>query len=166
MQDWVEGPIPLWARRKGFAIYDPANAANNRPWKNNAGADVAGFSNLDRVQNLNFEQWGGQPFTYRKWFLDNAVAFAYLTDARSLGLFLNAFADPNEPDIDAQYSNTRSSAGRRPTTRGLPFLEVVVVPEPAVSGTLRFGRAGAAAGSASAAFSRVSRSEFRVKMVR
>ena len=128
-QDWVEGTSATAGATKGFALYDPANNANNQTWKDRSGADVGGFLNLDKVENVNFEEWGGTPYSYRKWVLDGDVAFAYLTDSLSLGLFLNASDAGNAGNIDAQYSNNEiySRDSTNPTV--LPFLEVSVIPE-------------------------------------
>jgi hypothetical protein len=138
-QDWVEGTSATAGATKGFALYDPANNANNQTWKNRSGADVAGFLNLDKVENVNFEEWGGTPDSYRKWVLDGDVAFAYLTDPLSLGLFLNASDGPNPGGEFAQYSNneTYSRDSLNPTV--LPFLEVSVIPEPGPLSMLGLG---------------------------
>ena len=129
-EDWVEGDATFGAT-KGFAVYDPANPANQRTWKNNAGTDVAGFLNLDKVENAVFEEWGGTPYTYREWILDDAVALAYLTDPLSLGLFLNASDQGNAGNELAQYNNTEVYSRETTNTGRLPFLRVTVVPEPA-----------------------------------
>jgi hypothetical protein len=136
-QDWVEGTNTTVGATKHYAIYDPANSANNRTWKNSAGNDVQGFFNntgapnggLDTVQNANFEEWGGEPFTYRQWLLDDNVAFTYLKDQFALGLFLNA-SDAGSGNNDDKYSNTEtwSREANDPSVR--PFLQVTVIPEP------------------------------------
>jgi hypothetical protein len=138
-EDWVEGSDVTFGATKAFAVYDPNNAANNRTWKNRSGADVAGFLNLDRVENAVFEEWGGTPYTYREWILDDAVAFAYLTDPLSLGLFLNASDQPNVGGELAQYNNTEVFSRETTDTGRLPFLKLTVIPEPAASGLLACG---------------------------
>jgi hypothetical protein len=144
-QDWVEGTNETAGATKSYAVFDPDNPANNRRWKDISGNELTGlepiypFLRLNRVQNATFEQWGGQPFTYREWVLDDDVAFAYLTDPLSLGLFLNAFDDPNEPDIDAQYSNTEVFSRETSTPEQLPFLRVIVVPEPGLLSIVGLG---------------------------
>ena len=82
-EDWVEGTNNTVGATKGFAVYDSADSNNNRTWKANDGSDVAGFLNLSRIENAAFEEWGGEPYTYRKWVLDDEVAFAYLKDPLS-----------------------------------------------------------------------------------
>ena len=71
--------------------------------------------------------------------LDGDVAFAYLTDPLSLGLFLNASDAGNVDNIDAQYSNNEiySRDATNPTV--LPFLEVSVIPEPGPLSMLGLG---------------------------
>jgi hypothetical protein len=139
-QDWTEGDATMGAT-KGFAHYEPANPANNRQWARNDGTPVAGFLNLDKVQNAVFEEWGGQAYTYRTWTLDDNVAYSYLTDPRSLGLFLNAtdttpYGDPVNYSNTEVYSKDTSNVSRR------PFLEVTVVPEPTALGVLGVGSIG------------------------
>lgn len=141
-QNWVEGTNATSGATKGFAFYDPANPATNQTWKNRAGVDVAGFFNLDRVENAIYEEWGGLPYSYRKWVLDDNVAFAYLTDPLSLGLFLNAF-DPFPPgNDDANYNNTEIYSREATDLGTLPFLELIVVPEPTGFGLLAAGALG------------------------
>ena len=134
-QDWTEGTNSTLGATKGYALWDPANPDGSLPWKRNDGTPLApsdrSFQMLDKVENLNFEQWGGEPYTYRAWALDDHVEYAYLTDPLSLGLFLNASADPAETDIDTQYSNTEVFSRETTNTSRKPFLEVTVVPEPA-----------------------------------
>ena len=138
-QDWVEGSNDTFGATKAFANYDPANPANNRTWKDISGSDVAGFFNLGEVENASFEEWGGDAYTYRKWVLDDAVEFAYLTDPLSLGLFLNASDAGNPDDIDAQYNNTEIYSREVTDPDRLPFLEVIVIPEPSSFAMLGFG---------------------------
>jgi hypothetical protein len=137
-QDWTEGSDSTAGATKGYALYVPNDAANTRQWTNRSGAPVNGFINLDKVENAVFEEWGGQPFTYRKWVLDDNVAFAYLTDPLSLGLFLNA-SDQAVGDLDAKYNNTEVYSRETTNTSRLPFLEVIVVPEPNTISVVAFG---------------------------
>jgi hypothetical protein len=138
-QDWVEGSDTTAGATKGYALYVPGDPANTRQWTNRSGAPVSGFINLDKVENAVFEEWGGQAFTYRKWVLDDNVAFAYLTDPLSLGLFLNA-SDQNTADpLDARYSNTEVYSRERTNPAQQPFLEVIVVPEPNTISVAGFG---------------------------
>jgi len=131
-EDWVEGTDATFGATKGFAVYDPNDPSNNRTWKNRTGVDVAGFLNLDKVENAAFEEWGGSPYTYREWILDGAVAFAYLTDPLSLGLFLNGSDQGNAGNELAQYNNTEVYSRETTNTGRLPFLRVMVeaIPEP------------------------------------
>jgi hypothetical protein len=129
-RDWVEGTDTTVGATKNYAFYDPVTPANNLPWKNLAGTDVRWFLNLDKVENANFEEWGGQAFTYRQWRLDDNVAFTYLTNASALGLFLNASDAPNPGGDPAQYSNTETFSRERADPAVRPFLQVTVVPEP------------------------------------
>ena len=138
-EDWVEGTNATFGATKGFAVYDPGDPANQRTWKNRAGSDVAGFLDLDKVENASFEEWGGTPYTYREWILDDAVAFAYLTDPLSLGLFLNASDQGNAGNELAQYNNTEVFSRESTNTERLPFLRVTVVPEPASGSLLACG---------------------------
>lgn len=138
-QNWVEGTNLTSGATKGFAFYDPANPGSSQTWKNRAGADVPGFLNLDRIENVAYEEWGGSPFTYRKWVLDDNVAFAYLTDPLSLGLFLNSSDAGNPDDIDAQYNNTEVFSREHTDLGALPYLELTVIPEPGFSGLVMFG---------------------------
>jgi hypothetical protein len=131
-EDWVEGSDTTFGATKGFAVYDPNDPSNNRTWKNIAGADVA-FLNLDKVENAAFEEWGGAPYTYREWILDDAVAFAYLTDPLSLGLFLNASDQGNVGNELAQYNNTEIYSRETTAPERQPFLRLTVIPEPATS---------------------------------
>jgi hypothetical protein len=94
--------------------------------------------NLDKVENSAFEEWGGEPYTYRKWVLDDSVALTYLTDPLSLGLFLNASDAGNDGNDLAKYNNTEVFSRETTNTARLPFLEVVVVPEPTASSILGF----------------------------
>jgi hypothetical protein len=130
VQGWIEGTNSTSGATKGFAFYDPSNPANNLSWKNRAGVDVATFLNLDKVENANFEEWGGVPYTYREWVLDDSVAFAYLTDPLSLGLFLNASDVGNDGNELAKYNNTEVYSRETTNTSRLPFLRVIVIPEP------------------------------------
>ena len=129
-QDWFEGTNLTGGATKGYALYDPSDPLNNLAWRNRAGNAVNGFLNLDRVENAVFEEWGGSPFTYREWVLDDFVAFAYLTDALSLGLFLNASDQPNPGGIEAEYNNTEVYSRERTDPLQRPFLKVTVIPEP------------------------------------
>jgi hypothetical protein len=138
-QNWIEGTNTTSGATKGFAIYDPANTANTRPWTDRSGATITGFLNIDKVENASFEEWGGQPFTYREWILDDSVAFAYLTDPLTLGLFLNATDAGNDGNQNAKYNNTEVFSRETTNTARLPFLEVVVVPEPTVVSCLALG---------------------------
>ena len=70
-QDWVEGTNSTLGATKNFAIYDPANPANNRPWKDNAGNDVPRdpgtgepSSIVPKIENAVFEEWGGEPLLF------------------------------------------------------------------------------------------------------
>ena len=138
-QDWVEGTNTTSGATKAYAFYDPANPANNQTWKDTAGIPVAQFFNLPRIENAVYEEWGGMSFTYRKWVLDDNVAFAYLTDPLSLGLFLNAF-DPYPPgNDDANYNNTEVFSRETADLLQRPFLEVIVIPEPGFSALLMTG---------------------------
>lgn len=137
-EDWVEGTDTTFGATKMFAVYDPNEPSNSRTWKNIAGADVA-FLNLDKVENAVFEEWGGAPYTYREWILDDAVAFAYLTDPLSLGLFLNASDQGNFGNELAQYNNTEIYSRETTAVDRQPFLEVTVIPEPATTVLLGFG---------------------------
>jgi hypothetical protein len=128
-EDWVEGSNSTFGATKNFAVYDPANPANNRTWKNIAGTDVQWFYQLDKIENATFEEWGGQPFTYRSWLLDDNVAFAYLTEPLARGLFLNASDGPNAGGIEAQYSNAETYSRETTDETVRPYLEVIVVPE-------------------------------------
>jgi hypothetical protein len=74
-EEWIEGTDATFGATKMLAVYDPNDPSQNRSWKNIAGVDVA-FLNLDKVENAAFEEWGGSPYTYREWILDDAVAFA------------------------------------------------------------------------------------------
>jgi hypothetical protein len=146
-EDWVEGTDATFGATKAFAVYDPNDPSNNRTWKNRTGVDVAGFLNLDKVENAAFEEWGGSPYTYREWILDDAVAFAYLTDPLSLGLFLNGSDQGNAGNELAQYNNTEVYSRETTNTGRLPFLRVTVdaIPEPAsvmllACGAARLGR--------------------------
>jgi hypothetical protein len=130
IEGWIEGTNSTAGATKGFAFYDPSNPANNLTWKNRSGVDVATFLNLDKVENASFEEWGGVPYTYREWALDDAVAFAYLTDPLSLGLFLNASDVGNDGNDLAKYNNTEVYSRETTNTSRLPFLRVIVVPEP------------------------------------
>jgi hypothetical protein len=136
-QPWFEGNA-LGGATKAYALYDPANPANNLPWRKRDGSTVTDFFRLDKVENAVFEEWGGAAYTWRKWVLDDFVAYTYLTDPLSLGLFLNA-SDLAVGTLDAKYSNTEvySKETGDPTRR--PFLELIVVPEPASVGLLGFG---------------------------
>lgn len=129
-EDWVEGSNETLGATKGFAVYDPVDSNNNRTWKRSDGTEVAAFLNLERIENAVFEEWGGDPFTYRRWVLDDEVAFAYLTDPQSLGLFLNSSDAGNAGNELAQYNNTEVFSREAPDPSRLPFLEVDVVPEP------------------------------------
>jgi hypothetical protein len=120
-QDWVEGSNSTAGATKGFALYDPTNAANNLQWTNNSGTPVASFLNLDKVENAVFEEWGGQPYTYREWVLDDVVAFTFLTDPNSLGLFLNASDVGNDGNDLAKYNNTEIYSRETTNTSRLPF---------------------------------------------
>jgi len=128
-EDWVEGTNDTLGATKNFAVYDPANPANNRTWKNAAGTDVQWFLQLDKIENAAFEEWGGDPFTYRSWLLDDNVAFAYLTEPLARGLFLNASDADNAGGIEAQYSNAETYSRDATDETVRPFLEVIVVPE-------------------------------------
>jgi hypothetical protein len=130
VQGWIEGTDSTSGATKGFAFYDPSNPANNLTWKNRAGVDVATFLNLDKVENPFFEEWGGAPYTYRDWVLDDTVAYAYLTDPLSLGLFLNASDVGNDGNDLAKYNNTEVYSRETTNTSRLPFLRVIVIPEP------------------------------------
>jgi len=141
---WFEGTDFTFGATKLFALYDPSAPGNNRTWKNRAGADVSNFLALDKVENASFEEWGGTAYTYRKWVLDDFVAFTYLTDPASLGLFLNASDAGNAGNLDAQYSNTEIYSKDTTNVSRRPYLEVIVVPEPAslillASGTTAVG---------------------------
>ena len=138
-QDWVEGTNSSVGATKSFALYDPTDNANNQTWKNRSGADVAGFLELDKVENASFEEWGGEAYTYREWVLDDDVAFTYLTDPLSLGLFLNASDAGNDGNEAAQYNNTEVFSRETTNTSRLPFLEVTVIPEPSSVTMLAFG---------------------------
>jgi hypothetical protein len=138
-QNWVEGSDTTAGATKGYALYDPTNAANNLSWTNRSGSPVASFLNLDKVENAAFEEWGGQAYTYRKWVLDDIVAFTYLTDPLSLGLFLNASDVGNDGNDLAKYNNTEVYSRETTNTSRRPFLEVIVVPEPTSVSTLAFG---------------------------
>ena len=138
-QDWVEGTNTTSGAVKDFAFYDPANPANNQTWKDTAGNPVPQFFNLPRIENAVFEEWGGMSFTYRKWVLDDDVAYAYLTDPLSLGLFLNASDAPNPGGIDAQYNNTEVFSREFSDNLQRPYLEVIVIPEPGFSALLMTG---------------------------
>jgi hypothetical protein len=137
-QDWVEGTDTTNGATKGYAFYDPANPANSLQWKNRSDTPVAGFFNLDKVENSAFEEWGGDPYNYRKWVLDDFVAFTYLTDPLSLGLFLNASDQGNDGNDLAKYNNTEVFSRETTNTARLPFLEVIVIPEPSASSILGF----------------------------
>jgi hypothetical protein len=103
---------------------------------------VGGFLNLDRIQNAAFEEWGGEPYTYRKWVLDDDVAFAYLTDPLSLGLFLNSTDVGNEGNELAQYNNTEVFSREAADSSRHPFLQVEVVPEPSTSAVVALASMG------------------------
>ena len=135
-QDWTEGSDTTAGATKGFALYDASNAANNLQWTNRSGTPVATFLDLDKVENASFEEWGGDPYTYRAWMLDDSVAFAYLTDPLTLGLFLNASDAGNDDNDLAKYNNTEVFSRETTNTSRLPYLEVVVVPEPTTSALL------------------------------
>jgi hypothetical protein len=64
------------------------------------------------------------------------VAFAYLTDPLSLGLFLNASDVGNDGNDLAKYNNTEVYSRETTNTSRLPYLEVTVVPEPKGAGLL------------------------------
>jgi hypothetical protein len=130
--DWTEGTNQTLGATKGFAHYDPSGATPNLPWTRNDGSAVAGFINLDKVQNAVFEEWGGQAYTYRAWTLDDDVAYTYLTDPLSLGLFLNA-ADTTPYGDAVNYNNTEVYSRDTGNIPRRPYLEVTVVPEPASS---------------------------------
>jgi hypothetical protein len=136
-QDWTEGDAVQGAT-KAFAFYDGVGSPNNRQWTRNDGTPVAQFNNVDKVQNAMFEEWGGQAFTYRGWTLDDNVAYTYLTDPLSLGLFLNA--TDTTPHGDAvNYNNTEVYSRDTTNVSRKPYLEVTVVPEPAGLGILGLG---------------------------
>ena len=141
-QDWTEGTNATLGATKGYALWDPSNPGNNLQWARKDGTLIEptdrSFNMLDKVENASFEEWGGDPFTYRAWALDDHVEYAYLTDPLSLGLFLNARADPAEPDINTQYSNTEVFSRETTNLSRRPYLEVTVVPEPAAVGLLAF----------------------------
>ena len=135
-QNWIEGSDTTGGATKGYALYDPTNPANNLQWTNRSGTPVSTFLALDKVENAAFEEWGGQAYTYRKWILDDDVAFAYLTDPLSLGLFLNASDVGNDGNDLAKYNNTEVYSRETTNTSRLPYLEVTVVPEPKGAGLL------------------------------
>ena len=130
-QDWTEGTNSTAGATKGYAHWDPDTQTGLR-WRDRAGNEVSGFLALPEVQNANFEPWGGEPYTYRAWTLDDDVAFAYLTDPLSLGLYLNA-SDQGPGDELADYNNTEVFSRETTNTSRLPFLQVTVVPEPGAS---------------------------------
>ena len=127
-QDWVEGTNTTAGATKGYAVWDPATQTGQR-WRDTAGNEVGSFLALPEVQNANFEPWGGAPYTYRAWTLDDNVAYAYLTDPLSLGLYLNASDQGPGGDL-ADYNNTEVFSRETTNTSRLPFLQVTVVPEP------------------------------------
>jgi hypothetical protein len=136
--DWTEGTNATLGATKGFAHYDPSGATPNLQWTRNDGTAVAGFINLDKVRNAAFEEWGGEPYTYRTWTLDDNVAYSYLTDPNSLGLYLDAI--DNTPFGDTvNYNNTEVFSRDTANVSRRPFLEVTVVPEPTGSGVLGLG---------------------------
>jgi hypothetical protein len=137
-EEWIEGTDATFGATKMLAAYDPNDPSQNRSWKNIAGVDVA-FLNLDKVENAAFEEWGGSPYTYREWILDDAVAFAYLTDPLSLGLFLNASDQGNAGNELAQYNNTEIYSRETSAVERQPFLELTVIPEPASTALLGIG---------------------------
>jgi hypothetical protein len=138
-QAWIEGSNATNGATKGFALYDPAQPGNSLMWRDRSGNSVATFLNLDKVENAIFEEWGGSPYTYREWVLDDFVAFTYLTDPLSLGLFLNASDFGNDGNELAKYNNTEVYSRETTNTSRLPFLKVTVVPEPAALGLLGLG---------------------------
>jgi hypothetical protein len=138
-QDWTEGDATQGAT-KAFAHFEGIGEPNNRQWARRDGTPVSEFLNLDKVQNAVFEEWGGEVFTYRGWTLDDNVAYAYLTDPVSLGLFLNA-TDTGPGNDDVKYNNTEVHSKEGPVDRR-PYLQVTVVPEPGAAGLLALGAIG------------------------
>lgn len=134
-QDWIEGTNATFGATKGFALYDPLDSSRNEPWRNSAGNEVPTFLALDRIENRFFEEWGGEPYTYRRWVLDPDVAFAYLTDPLALGLFLNASDAGNLGNDAARYNNTEIFSRDTTNLARRPFLQVTIVPEPKAAAT-------------------------------
>jgi hypothetical protein len=140
-QDWTEGTNTTFGAAKAWANYDASTPANNRQWTRRDGTPVSEFLQLDKVQNAAFEEWGGEPFLYRGWTLDDNVAYAYLTDPMSLGLFLNA-TDTTPYGDAVNYNNTEVYSRERGDESQRPYLQVTVVPEPAAAGLLALAALG------------------------
>jgi hypothetical protein len=138
-QDWVEGMNGTGGATKDYALYVINDPANTVPWRNRAGDAVANFLALDKVENGVFEEWGGSPYSYREWALDDYVAFTYLMDPLSLGLFLNGSDLGNFDNELARYNNTEVYSRETTNLSRKPFLEVTVVPEPSACALSGFG---------------------------